>query len=176
MKRNQHQNKGFTLIELMIVVAIIGILVTVAMPMYRGHVLESQRSDTQGKLLQMIELQERFYVNNFAYTTNLTTLGYATDPVIIEYNEIDIYSIRAAECNIATIYPDSPDISRCVRLIATPLNDQVSDGGLILDSRGRKILDHASVTPRDWAGNDLGNTDALSQAACPECAAFPDAQ
>ncbi|NRA23291.1 MAG: hypothetical protein HRU08_02215 [Oleispira sp.] len=61
-------------------------------------------------------------------------------------------------------------------LTATPLGDQVNDGGLIIDSRGRKILDYASIQPRDWNDNDLGATLALSQAACPECASFPDAE
>ena len=68
------RQKGFTLIELMIVIAIIGILVSVVMPGYRNYVLESQRTDTQGKLLQMIELQERFYIDNFTYTTNFDPL------------------------------------------------------------------------------------------------------
>lgn len=175
MKRERKQNRGFTLTELMTVVAIIGILVTVAVPMYKHYILESQRSDIQGELLQMITLQERFYVNNFAYTTNLTQLGYPTDPMIFTYNRVDAYRVNAVLCNIGSIYPDNPDISRCVRLIATPLNDQVNDGGLILDSRGRKVLDYASIAPRDWVGNDLGTTPALSQAACPECASFPDA-
>jgi prepilin-type N-terminal cleavage/methylation domain-containing protein len=186
-------NKGFTLIELMIVVAIIGILVSVVMPGYRNYVLESQRTDTQGKLLQMVELQERFFIDNFRYTTSLggdpivpgDGLDYAlanvNDPVIISYGGTPAFSIQVLACNLAApaglaaIYPDIPDITRCFRLIATPLGDQVNDGALILDSRGRKILDYASIAPRDWNDNDLGATPALSQAACPECAAFPPA-
>ena len=54
------KNKGFTLIELMIVIAIVGILVAVVLPGYRNYVLEGQRTDTQGKMLQIVELQERF--------------------------------------------------------------------------------------------------------------------
>jgi type IV pilus assembly protein PilE len=176
-------NKGFTLIELMIVLAIVGILATIAMPSYREHVLESQRSDTQGTMLQILEIQERFYINNFTYTTTLngdfsagTGLGYATDPFIISYNGTPAFSIVASSCATATIYADAPNLSLCYMLTATPLGDQVFDGGLIIDNRGRKIHDFVSTKPRDWNDNDLGATDALSQAACPECASFPPAE
>ena len=171
-------SRGFTLVELMIVIAIIGILVSVVMPSYRNYVLESQRSDTQGKLLQMLELQERFYLNNFTYTTSLTTLGYPTDPHIISYAGTPAFSVAIQTCPVGTgawsaIYPDitnsNTDLNRCFRVIATPQGDQVNDGGLVIDSRGRKIHDFASIQPRDWAGNDV------LAANCPECANFPDA-
>lgn len=166
--------RGFTLIELMIVIAIIGILVTVVMPSYRNYVLESQRSDTQGKLLQMLELQERFYLNNFTYTTSLTTLGYPTDPLIISYSGSPAFSVAIQTCPTGSaLYPDitnsATDLNRCFRVIATPQGDQVNDGGLVIDNRGRKIHDFASIQPRDWAGNDV------LIANCPECPSFPDA-
>jgi type IV pilus assembly protein PilE len=183
------KNKGFTLIELMIVIAIIGILVTLVMPSYRNYVLESQRSDTQGKLLQMLDLQERFYLDALTYTTTLDGdptveldgLDYPTDPVIISYNGTPAYSISAAACLVdATLYPDistpaTDHLNRCFRLIATPLGDQVNDGGIIVDNRGRRVHDSTSTQPRDWNNNDLGATDALRAAACPECEGFPDA-
>jgi type IV pilus assembly protein PilE len=188
------KNKGFTLIELMIVVAIIGILVAVVMPGYRNYVLESQRTDTQGQMLKIVELQERFFIDNFQYTTSLGgdpavagdgldyPLDNVGDPLIISYSGTPAFSISVLACNapalvgLDVIYPDKPNINRCFRIIATPLGDQVNDGALILDSRGRKINDYVSLRPRDWNGNDLGTDDAERAAACPECAGFPDAE
>jgi len=188
MKIDHKQNKGFTLIELMIVIAIIGILVSIVLPGYRSYVLESQRTDTQGKLLQMVELQERFFIDNFRYTTSLGgdplvagdgldyPLDNVNDPVIISYSGTPAFSINAFTCDDNDIYPSNPPINGCFRLVAVPLGDQVNDGGLMIDSRGRKIHDFASIQPRDWNGNDLGATDEERTAACPECAAFPDAE
>jgi len=181
MKIDHKQSKGFTLIELMIVLAIIGILVSIVMPGYRSYVLESQRTDTQGKMLQMVELQERFFIDNFSYTIDLdgganVGLGYASDPVVISYSGTPAFNISAFTCGDDGIYPSNPPINGCFLLVAVPLGDQVNDGGLMIDSRGRKIHDFASIQPRDWNSNDLGATDAERTAACPECALFPDAE
>ena len=172
---NSNISKGFTLIELMIVVAIIGILASVVMPGYRQYVLESQRNDAQGKLLQILELQERFYINNFTYTDDLTDLGYTVEPHIINYSGNAGFSITAVTCPTGSLlYPDitnsNTDLNRCFRLIATPFGDQVNDGGLVIDNRGRKIHDFVSIQPRDWTDNDV------PAANCPECATFPDAE
>jgi len=72
---------GFTLIELMIVLAIVVILVTVALPSYRDYVLKSNRSLAEGVLLEVAGRQEQFFVNNNQYATLLTQLGYSATTV-----------------------------------------------------------------------------------------------
>ncbi|QSP96496.1 type IV pilin protein [Marinobacter salinisoli] len=58
---------GFTLIELMIVVAIIGIIAAVAYPSYLDHVKNARRADVQGDLVSFANAMERYYTQNNSY-------------------------------------------------------------------------------------------------------------
>ena len=58
---------GVTLIELMVVVAIIGIISAVALPSYKKHVLKSNRSNAQAILLETAQFMERYYTANNSY-------------------------------------------------------------------------------------------------------------
>lgn len=75
-KKNQI---GFTLIELMITVAIIGILAAVAYPSYREFVAKSRRAEVKTVLLSAQQWMERFYTENFRYDRNSAGVA-VTDP------------------------------------------------------------------------------------------------
>ncbi len=74
-QRRPAQARGFTLIELMIVVAIVAIIAAVALPNYFGSVRKSRRADAITALNQIAQAQERWRANNVSYTTDLTSAG-----------------------------------------------------------------------------------------------------
>ena len=120
---------GFSLIELMIVVAIVGILAAVGYPAYTDYVRESRRADAHASLSTMAANQERYFSDNNTYVTNLTTLGYTGTAS----NE-GFYTMSAAACAGNTI-------AQCVNLTATATGAQLTDtdcATLTLDSTGAK--------------------------------------
>jgi type IV pilus assembly protein PilE len=70
--------KGFTLIELMIVVAIIGILALIAYPSYSNFVVRSNRAEAPQQLVRLANLQEQLFVDSRLYTNDISKLGVGT--------------------------------------------------------------------------------------------------
>ena len=68
--------KGFTLIELMIVVAIIAIIAAIAVPNYNRYAFRTRRADAHEALMRIASMQERFYTNRNRYAS-AAELGFA---------------------------------------------------------------------------------------------------
>ena len=73
---------GFTLMEILIVVALVGIMAGIAYPSYQSYALAAKRGDAQATLLRISTLQEKFFSHNSAYATSTATLGYAAHPAV----------------------------------------------------------------------------------------------
>ncbi len=69
--------RGVTLLELMIVIVVLSLIVTVAIPNYREYAARAKRTEARAALLQIATNQERFYLQNNTYTTDMTELGFA---------------------------------------------------------------------------------------------------
>jgi prepilin-type N-terminal cleavage/methylation domain-containing protein len=72
------KEKGFTLIELMIVIAIIGILAAIAIPQFSAYRMRSYNSKAQSDVRNLATAQEAYYVDESSYTDPVTRLTGAT--------------------------------------------------------------------------------------------------
>ncbi len=129
---------GFSLLELVLAIAIIAILASVAVPSYSQFVTKSRRADGISELSRVMSRQEKYFINALTYSTNLSALGLVThqDKVMSEEGH---YLIEATACSDSTI-------ARCVVLTARPQGMQADDGWLSLDSTGQE----------DWENNPDG--------------------
>jgi len=144
------RQKGFSLIELMVVVAIVGIIAAIAYPSYEQYVLRSGRADGKAKLMEMLQAQERFFSQNQTYTATLGTgnggLGYTADADGAVASQSGKYNITAAACTGKTI-------ANCVNLTATPTGAQANDaecGTLTLDSSGVRTESGSGTVATCW--------------------------
>lgn len=99
--------KGFTLIELMIAVAIVGILAMISYPAYKGHTAKSHRIEAKTALAELASKQEIFFAQNSTYTTEVsanTGLGYGST----KSKHNDLYTLSARSCSAT-----ATDINRC---------------------------------------------------------------
>ena len=78
-------HRGFTLIELMVTVAIAGILASVAYPAYTSHIKRSRRADATKVLTAVVQAQERYRSNHNAYAASATDLDLRVDQMTPYY-------------------------------------------------------------------------------------------
>ncbi len=64
--------KGFTLVELMTVILVLGILFGVGVPTYRNYLMRAQRAEAKTTLMRVQAQQEKFYMQNNSYTTDVS--------------------------------------------------------------------------------------------------------
>jgi len=95
-----HRMRGITLIELMIVVVIIGIMAIIAYPNYREFAARAKRNEAKAALLRIANMQERFYLQNNTYTTDMVQLGF---PVAANFQtESRTYTVNVTFADAST--------------------------------------------------------------------------
>jgi type IV pilus assembly protein PilE len=101
----QHESRGFTLIELMIVVVIATILISIAVPLYSSQVRQSRRTEARQAILDLAGREERYFSTNGAnYTTTATALGYGSLPTTVGsgYYTVAVCSPACAPSTVTT--------------------------------------------------------------------------
>lgn len=113
MSHKRKLSTGFTLIEMMIVIAVVAILVLVALPAYQDQIRKTKRTVAKSELQDLLARQEQFFVNNRQYATDLTLLGFGNDTSYMinsDGDEVDgtasdrIYSISMLSGASATAF------------------------------------------------------------------------
>ena len=122
-------NKGFTLVELMIVIAIIGILGLIGYPSYTSAVKKGNRADGIDSLLSLAGHMEEFYMNNDTYAGAKVNSATSSDGLYT-------LAITAADGFTYT-------------LTATPVKGDPDCGNLTLNSLGQKGVTAAGATVAD---------------------------
>lgn len=74
------RERGFTLVEVMMVVVLISIVAGLGYPSYVNHVVKGRRGDAHALMLEAAVKQEQFFAQRGSYTADMRELGYATDP------------------------------------------------------------------------------------------------
>lgn len=153
-KQNKEQ-QGFTMIELMIVVAIVGILAAIAYPSFVDQIRKGKRADAKVELLRIAQLQESFFVQNLSYAKSLAVeaggLGLGAS-VQSEQEEYDI-TVVAQDSDGGGCTGTTADACVSFTLTATPNGSQASDAqcmNFTLTNTGRKDVSVSGNGLRCW--------------------------
>ncbi len=136
------RQRGFTLTELLVVLAIVGILGAIAVPSYAGYVTRTRRIEGQVALVEAMQIEERYYTDHNAYAE------FSADANTVQSRRFrwhsgatpagSAYELRASAC-------PGLSLSACVQIQAVPGTDRVNEhfrdpdcGILSLDSANRQ--------------------------------------
>jgi len=148
-EQRKRRNAGFTLIEVMITVAIVAILAAIAYPSYQQYVLRANRTEAQALLNDAAARQERYFAQNNTYVTAQSdigklqlknTTGSGNDTVV--KSDTDKYKLTVS----------NPSGSGGYLFTATPQGSQTADtkcGNLTLNAIGTRGVSASGADPKN---------------------------
>lgn len=135
-------SKGFTLIELMVVVAIVGILAAVAYPSYSSYVIRSNRAAAKSFMLEVSNLEQRYLIDARSYASALSDLN------------VSVPSDVSSNYTITITAPRAGITAPSYTITADPINGQLSGdtscGKLTLDETGSKAASGSGGVTSCW--------------------------
>ena len=140
--------KGFTLIEIMIVVAIIGIIAAIALPSYTSYIARARRADARATLLQTAQFMQRFYSANDQYAkTRAGADAIDTIPANLLRSPVDgtpLYTISFASTPTASAYT--------LQMVPVPGSSMANDacGTFTINQAGVKTVSGSKSVAECW--------------------------
>ena len=153
-RRNGSRERGFTLIELMITLAIVAILAAVAIPSYRDSVWKGKRAEAKAAMLKMLQAQERYYTqaNTYVDPTTLTTAQRGPFPAYSADNAANSrYTISVLSTGVTGLCSTN-DLAKCAIVVATAVGapDPKCGATLAIDTAGNKYPALTGTTAVCW--------------------------
>ena len=143
------KSRGFTLIELMIVVAIVAIVSAVALPSYNNSIAKSRRAEARGQLLEAAQYMQRFYSQNDSFSQDR-----AGNAVAVPTGLATVPKTAAAGANTYSIsYSATPTVaSFTVQAVPRAGGPMAADkcGSFLLDNTGRRTISGTGTVDECW--------------------------
>lgn len=126
------KSRGFTLIELMITVAVVGIIAAIAYPSYTSYVVRAKRAECRSALMQTMQQQERYYTQQNTYIAYASASSVNLKTFSGDAPGRSACQISSAQCTSTVA------ISACVAVKGTPNYTDPQVGTITLQSDGTR--------------------------------------